>query len=228
MWKYIKEKSIQSPVWADKILEQLLRTRFRGEKLVLFSPWGPRYNRSTPIIENSDPETQTLGEIREVFETFRSFGYNINFVLMPADAYGTEVNSLSPQFVDEYFKRVEDLATRTLDSVANVDIKRWSLIRQENRDRYSGLRDEIDEKFSNWIKDKEFRNAIKVASVFNPKEAKASARRYCIERLVEGILINEVYNPIKLSIVKKEKDKLDGPLKRIYVVGNRAPWLGGE
>ena len=45
---------------------------------------------------------------------------------------------------------------------------------------------------------------------------------------MEGNIVNEVYSPLKLSLVRREKDALDGPLKRIYIVQNKAPWLGGK
>ena len=45
---------------------------------------------------------------------------------------------------------------------------------------------------------------------------------------MEGILVDQIYDPIKLSLVRKEKDILDGPLKRVYIVKSMAPWLGGE
>jgi len=228
LWRYIKKDSIQKPVGGVRIPEQLLRVKFQGERLVLFSPWGPRYNQESPLIEKSDPEVRTFGEIQRTLATISGFGYDISFILMPADMYGIEINNFSPLFVNEYFKRVEELAFRELSSAASVDIKRWSRIREDNTKRYSQLREEIDETLFDQIKKSKFRNAVKVARVFNPTRAEESARRYCIERLVEGILIEELYSPIKLSIVRKEKDTLDGPLKRVYLMSNKAPWLGGK
>lgn len=224
VWRYIKDRSIQTPEKSDKILEQLAKARLIPENLRLFSPWGPRYNRGSSRIEETDPEVATLREIRAIFNRVGESGYTIDFLLMPADAYGTEVNSLSKDFVSDYFKWLEELAYKEL---GEVKIKLWSTIRDEQRKRYDEFSGEIDQNFSDWIKDGEYRNAVKVARVFNPEKAEQSARRYCIERLVEGNIISEAYDPIKLSLVRKEKDSLDGPLKRIYIVQKRAPWLGG-
>lgn len=191
----------------------------------LFSPWGPRYNRTSSRIEENDPEINTLREIKIVLDRFGSCGYNVDLLLMPADAYGTEVNSLPKDFVSNYFKWLEEW---TYKEIGKVNVKLWSTIKDEQRKRYDELSGEIDQNFSDWIKDDEYENAVRVARVFNPKKAEQSARRYCIERLVEGNIISEVYDPIKLSLVRKEKDSLDGPLKRIYIVQKRVPWLGGE
>ncbi len=114
IWRYIKNQSIQTPEKPDKILEQLVKARLIPETLRLFSPWGPRYNRDTSRIEETDAEIDTLREIRAVFDRFGESGYNIDFLLMPADAYGTEVNSLSKDFVNDYFKWLEDWTYKEL------------------------------------------------------------------------------------------------------------------
>jgi hypothetical protein len=225
IWRYIKDRSIQTPEKPDKILEQLAIAKLTSKNLRLFSPWGPRYNRDSPRIERNDPEIATLKEIRTIFDRFEENGYKIDYLLMPADTYGTEVNGLSKEFVSDYFKWLEEWAYQEL---GNVEVKPWSVIRDEQRKRYDELSSEINQNFSDWIKEGEYRNAVKVARVFNPERAEQSARKYCIERLVEGIIISEVYDPIKLSLVRKEKDSLDGPLKRIYIIQNRAPWLRRE
>lgn len=225
IWKYIKERSIQPPEKPDKILEQLARARLMPEKVRLFSPWGPRYNRRSPRIAETDPEIATLREIRGILDRCRESGYSIDLLLMLADVYGTEINSLSPDFVREYCRWLEE---RAYKEVGEVKVKLWSAIRDEQRRRYDSLSRAIDQNFNEWIKKGEYQNAVGVAKVFSPGNAEQSARRYCRERVVEGIIISEVYDPIKLSLVKKEKDSLDGPLKRIYIVKNKAPWLGGE
>ena len=229
IWKYIKDNSIQTPERPDNILEQLATARLKPEILRLFSPWGPRYNRDTPRIENRDPETSTLREMQSVFERFGDRGFDIDLLLMPADTYGTEINGLSEGFVKEYFSWLEEWAYKELGE-SRATVKPWSAIREEQRDLYDRLRTEISQNLFDLIEEDEYRKAAKVAKIFNPEKAGESARQYCIERLVEANIISEVYDPIKLSLVRKEKDALDGPLKRIYVISgqNRAPWLKGE
>lgn len=228
-WKYIKEKSYQRPELSDEILRTLVMTRIYQDPLSLFSPWGPRYKNGSPKIVEGDREITTLREINEIFWRLNTFGYRkLDFLLMPADAYGTEINTLSPGFVNDYFKYLEDCAYRELGE-NRVEVKSWSSIRDERRDRYEELRREIKQDFDKLVKDGEYQRAVTVAKRFSPDDPAESARRYCIERLVEGKIINELYDPIKLSLVRKEKDALDGPLKRVYIIQPelRVPWMGG-
>lgn len=226
IWRYIKEKSVQPPEKPDKVLEQLARALFIPEKLRIFSPWGPRYYKETPRIEEGDPEVRTIREMKEVLNIIKGSGFTIDFLLMPADLYGTEVNNFASDFVREYFQWVGEWACKELGT--EVTVKPWSAIRNEQIRRYDDLRTEIDKNFKRWVKEGEYRTAVGVARRFSPERAEESARRYCIERLAEGNIISEVYDPIKVSLVKKEKDVLDGPLKRVYIIRNRKPWMGGE
>lgn len=192
IWKYIKERGIQTPEKPDKILEQLATARLLPERLRLFSPWGPRYNKDTPEIKESDPEIATLREVSSILNRFRESGYDIDFLLMTADAYGTEVNNLSKEFVADYFKYLEECVYREVGK-AGVSVKAWSSIRDEQRTRYDELVEEIDRNFYDWIKEGEYKNSLRVAKFFNPDNAEESSRRYCIERLTEGNIINEIY-----------------------------------
>ncbi len=228
IWKYIKDRSLETPKRPDKVLELLALVKLKPEKLVLFSPWGPRYNSMDDYrISEQDPEIKTLKEIKEIFEQFKAKGYMLDFLLMPADVYGTEINSLKKKFVEDYFKDLECQVYNLLGK-ADITIKSWSEIREENKNKYKELSEKFNENLAEYIKERTFKKNIEVAKNFNPEKAGESARRYCIERLVEGEIINDKYNPIKLSLVRKEKDILDGLLKTIYIIENKAPWLGGK
>lgn len=230
IWNYLKSKSSQIAVRGDEIIRKIINSQLKKEELVFFSPWGPRYNRKESKIDKEDLEIRTLKEIEEIFKEFNLRDYKINFILMPADVYGTEINNLPEQFVSNYFSYLGDLARLILGSLAKISIAPWSKIRTENREKYEKLKREIDNRFFDFIKGGEYEKAFETACFFNcenEQRAKMSARKYCIERLVEGNIISEVYDPIKLSLVRKEKDALDGPLRRIYIIKNKAPWMGG-
>ena len=226
-WKWIKKESVKKPVGADAIRRKLVDSVMNGGKLQLFSPWGPRYKKSSSVITDEDLEITTLREIKSVFAELGKWGYSIDFLLMPADTYGIEINGRSSEPVREYFKNLEDAAYAELGEI--VKMKPWSIIREENGKRYDELKSELEKDLNNRKWQDELQRAIGVARYFNPTNIVESAKKYCLERLAEGIIITEVYDPIKLSLVRKEKDTLDGPLNRIYIVKNRAPWLdGGE
>lgn len=221
IFRYIEKLSIESPENADKVRERIFLTRFNNSELILFSPWGSKYSNKDDL----EAETITLQEIRDRLRRFRETNYKTNFLLMPADLYGTEINRLSESKVTEYFKRLSELAFMTFDDITSLTIKAWSQIREENDLKYQELKRQFDEGFDERIKKGLYERALSSAKIFGSLDPEDSARRYCIERLTEGYLIEEVYSPIKLSLVRKDKDILDGPLPRFYIIKNRAPWL---
>ncbi len=213
---------------SDSILRKLVNFFFQGERLSLFSPFGQRYNQTTHFIRDDDPEIATLREISSVLIELGRDGCGIDFLLMHADTYGIEINGRSAEFVLEYFKKLEEAAYRELPRNINLQVRPWSRIREEYSVRYSELRREAEQNFQKYVSPEEFQRAVQVAKFFNPGAPVDSAKKYCLERVVEANLVQENFDPIKLSLVRKEKDALDGPLDRVYLIENRAPWLGGK
>jgi len=228
VWKYLKEREIQPVVKQEEILSLLFTAKKKGTAIPFFSPWGPRYKKNSPIINDEDLEIKTLQEIRSLFAGIKSKGYEIDFVLMPADLYGTTINNLSSLFVRQYFNSLRERAVSNLGDVCTLCVKPWSAFKREREVKYITLREKIEAEFSTFISDAQFEKAFETAKVFNPANAYGSAWNYCVERVIEALLIEEIYSPIKLSLVRKEKDDLDGPLKRMYMIKNKAPWLGGD
>ncbi|MBI3412556.1 MAG: hypothetical protein HY051_00555 [Candidatus Aenigmarchaeota archaeon] len=204
----------------------MIEAKLKPAKLRLFSPWGPRYNKKTSEIRGFDPEIGTLLEMRLTLEQLEGLRYPTELFLMPADVYGTEINNLSPQFVKEYFMQLSCAATSILGEMTELTIKPWSEIRDENYELYRVGCSLATSDFSSLVKAGELERAVRITQNFGAKNPEESARKYCVERLVEAALIADLYDPIKLSLVRKEKDSLDGPLKRIYIIKNRAPWMG--
>jgi len=220
MLKYLKYQAIQAPVYAEKIRERLLLSRTNDNELIVFSPWGPKYSGEMDLI----PETKTLEEVRERLK-FAQNKLKTRYLLMPADLYGTEINRLSESAVKGYFERLSQLTYQILGETTSVSIKPWSEIRSENYSRYEELLRKFTAEFDSQVGEDEYRKAIRISKIFGSENPAESARRYCLERLIEAVLIDELFSPVKLSLVKKEKDILDGPLPRIYIISNRAPWL---
>ena len=206
----------------------MARARLQEGALQIFSPWGPRYKKTAAKIEPSDPEIGTLREIKLAFEAFAGRNYQIRFLLMPADTYGIDINGLNSGFVREYFKWLEDAAYSELAKVAAVEVKPWSRIIEHSKYAYEELKREIRDDFFTRVGDRQYERAVMTALRFNPANVEQSARNYCIERVAEAEIIESLYGPIKMSLVRKEKDSLDGKLKRIYIISNRAPWMRGD
>jgi hypothetical protein len=233
-WSYIVEKGKKSggqkPVRLEDVLDALVAARFEGRELVFFMPWGPRYKTKEHTVDATSPEMATLTELREIFEQLVGFGYRPRVILMPADVYGTEINNLAPDFVERYFASLTTAAKVEFGEIVNLYVRPWSFLRGSNADLYEQLRQDFSERIGSDAElSKLMRNALRKARVMNPSEAEGSARRYVLERLIEAEIIGKLYKPIKLSVVRKENDELDGDsLPRIYVVANKAPWMIGD
>lgn len=242
LWEFILNRTEESggkengqrPVAVESILEKLAVSRIKGEELVLFSPWGPRYKTLIPEVTPQSPEIDTIGELNVVLRKFRDLGYKTKFLLMPADSYGTEINGLSPVFVSAYFNSLSATFERNLTDLT-MEIKSWSAIKASRRDRYLNLKEEISKlPISPGTLGRARRKAIWIGIA--PEASEIAARLYIWERLIEARMISEEYDPIKLSLAKKENDEQDGYpnisnndyLKRIYIVRNRATWMPGE
>ena len=175
----------------------------------------------------SSAETTTLKEVREVFDGLADLGFRFRFLVMPADTYGTEINSLSQDFVSTYFSSLKDVVDKIMRQLIergclSVEFVPWSIIKGENADEYSRIKSGISERPLPDL----MRDALRKARVMNPENVDGSARKYVEERVTEAILIDQLYNPIKLSLVKKENDAADlQSLMRIYVIRNKAPWM---
>ncbi len=228
VWKYIKERAVQPAEGQKDIISTFFNARLDRRRVCFFSPWGPRYKKSDPYIKESDLEIKTLEEIGSFFEEVKRCGFSVDFVVMPADFYGTNINNLSPPFVREYFNSLKVIATSQLKDVCNLTVKPWSRFKAERAAQYDDLRRKVEMDSSAFFSDRQFEEALKTARVFNSQNAYGSAWNYCVERVIEAILVEEAYKPIKLSLVRKEKDELDGSLKRIYVLQKKAPWLEGD
>lgn len=217
----------QKPVRFDDLVDKLISCRVENGQICFFSPWGPRYKIKTTEVTESSAETATLKEVREVFDGLADLGFKIRFLVMPADTYGTEINSLSQDFVDSYFSSLKNAVDKIMRQLIergclSVEIVPWSIIKGENAGEYFRIKSGISEMPLPDL----MRDALRKARVMNPGDVDRSARKYVEERVTEAILIDQLYNPIKLSLVKKENDAADlQSFMRIYVIRNKAPWM---
>ncbi|MBS1266942.1 MAG: hypothetical protein MAG795_00911 [Candidatus Woesearchaeota archaeon] len=210
---FIMQNSIDNPIYLEKIKDRL----DSQENLSLFTPWGPKYTYLETGTQLGQPEKQTLQELSEFVTFLKENGYNPQLNVMFADTYGTDINGLPKKEVLDYFNNL-DAQIQNIDSVQGVW---WSELK--DCERYWDLKSSVESNFFDYISKDEFRENVRTAIKFGG--GIESARTYSIERIVEGMLIEEMYKPIKVSLVKPEKDVLDGPLARIYIIENRKPWM---
>ncbi|MBU1201710.1 MAG: hypothetical protein KJ583_06490 [Nanoarchaeota archaeon] len=215
VWDYLESKKIDEPVFSDRIKSQLSDS-YQGV-LNLFVPWGPKYNYVEKGITVGLPEKQTIAELKCLVDFFKENNYKPNLFLMFADSYGTEINSLPVDVVKGYFSNLEKYVGDSLDCKPLW----WSKIKDSKR--YFELKNDVEKNFFDYVDKDVYEDNLMTAKKF--KGGADSAKIYSLERVTEGLLIEELYSPIKLSLVKKEKDALDGPLKRLYVIESRKPWM---
>lgn len=250
LWRFLKGRQVQRPYKGDIILRRILESAIKEKPFNIFIPWGPRYSPvsrngnsdgiyspGAATIKEGDAEIKAMGELKGIFSVFSQLA-PIKILIMEADAYGTEINRIPPWFVRTYFSNLERVLTEELSPSPSsnpdprfpisVVFKPWSEIRKENQQEYTRLTDEIKRCLLHYISREQYLEAVKTARIFNPEKANESAIAYCAERLAEKEIIKNTIDPIKLSLVRKEKDSLDGDLPRLYIIKNKAPWLSLE
>jgi hypothetical protein len=225
VWNMLESRRQFKSTNPEEILVKLWEKSVSGEELFLFTPWGPRYGYETrgTEIEPGDKEDVALEELAKTTSDIRKAGFSVTNLLMYADLYGTEVNGLPVDVVRAYGQSLKKAATNRLQDPL---VKPWSAIRMDAQTMYAALCAQISEMFGTYVSEGTFEKMVKVGERFNPGSGRESSRKYCIERVVEARMIDLLYDPIKASMVIPEKDELDGSLKRVYVINNRAPWLG--
>ncbi len=223
-WRSIELRSQDTPVSGGMVRDRLARAFWTGKPLTLFSPWGVR-----PEGNFGNAEAAALSWVQLTAEQLREYGIPNEVLIMPADVYATEINGFDDGLVDQYFNAVTEAAT-----AQGFGVKPWSEIRTENQERYEEIKYWSASPQILWRtfpKSLWYRDLLPAAfrrnTSENEQEIKASAFAYLQERVVEAQLIDEVYSPVKVSLVSREKDVPDGNLPRIYVIPrpNRFPWL---
>lgn len=222
VWQDIICQKAYDPALPEKIVSRLLEARKTEEDLVLFVPWGVR-PAGTPRYEKT-----VMDKIANFQKGLKQRNINAAVLIMPADVYATEINSISPSLADPYFTFIANLAL-----TMGFKVKPWSEIRQENQKYYDGRAKELDykaiEKLVGYKKVLEAMETAKRRSGYsNPKEIERAGLNYLRERVCEAEIIESVYQPIKVSAVSKNKDsEVDRELPRIYIIPDeyQFPWL---
>lgn len=196
--------------------------RLREPTITMFTPWGPRYNWQNRgvIIQERDKEVETLTYLVELFEEIRSNmpGKKFRWVFLSADLYGTHVNNLPTDAVDDYFASLGQWLNQLLPV---AEFRLWSEFDQEAE----AFRQKAREDFNRFISLELFARAIQTAQAM---KRGSDPKVYLIERLAEAMLIEQILRPIKLSCVGREKDnEVDCELPRLYFLPEclRAPWM---
>lgn len=221
-WQDIEKLRVHDPVKPEEIIKRLFNSRKTGNQLTLFTPWGVGLKENLKVAE------LVLDRIRLISNLLSQRNLNINCLLMPADLYATEINSIDSDLTTRYFEFVTKEAV-----LRGFKVKPWSEIRQENLERYRVLLSQLDKKVIREVLSyNTIDNAIEAAKRRNQglsqKNIENAAFAYLRERICEAEIIEAVYKPIKISAVGKNKDNyVDCELPRLYIIPEKEqfPWL---
>lgn len=222
--QYFNSIQTARPIREDEINTRFLKSRLTNDAVNLFVPWGVKPD-GTPTLE-----IEILDIYQSLKDTLQGKGINAQIFIMPADIYATEINnSVDAELAARYFQFITENAT-----TRGFMVKPWSEIRNENMERYRHLTSLLDDKAiasvveSPTILRKAFASAKKMSGNVTNRSIQASANAYLRERICEGIIIEEVYKPVKVGLAPKFKDDyIDGDLPRMYLFTSdkQLPWL---
>ncbi|MDD4990144.1 MAG: hypothetical protein PHW31_02430 [Candidatus Pacebacteria bacterium] len=196
--------------------------RLREKKITLFTPWGPRYSweKRGTVIHVEDKEIEVLEFLAKIFSEMKKNMPNKDFrwIFFGADLYGTKVNNLPNEMVDNYFA---GLAKWLPQILPEAELKLWSSF----NDIAENYRQKVATDFRKYVSPNLLLAASKTA---NAMGRDSDPKNYIIERIAEAMLIEETLHPIKVSCVGRHKDEhVDWQLPRIYLLPENlwAPWM---
>jgi hypothetical protein len=213
------------PEYPTVIMDRIAEARDKKTQLTLFIPWGVRIDG-----QFGDNELKVMSRIQSLQEQLQKRRINTEVLLMPADLYATEVNNqVNPAQSENYFATVSEAAKNKF----GFTVKPWSEIRTENLGRYQARAEQLTEDAIRRLLTKQkVTDAIDAAGrrsgYQETKDIQAAAFRYLRERIIEAEIVDDTYNPVKVSAVPRNKDnEIDGPLPRLYLFSSEEqfPWL---
>ena len=195
----------------------------RAKPLTLFVPWGVR-----PAGEFGSKEKEALDAVQKYQQLLGRNGVYSNVLVMPADVYATEVNNYEANEASRYFSTVTRAALRK-----GFEVTPWSQIRQANKRMYDRIIQREASLESLWRSTPkslwgDLLNAATRRSKQDKDEVAKAAFDYLKERVAEARIIDDVYKPIKISMVSPKKDNVvDRDLPRLYILPRnlRFPWM---
>lgn len=214
---YPQRKTARAARYEDGVLPRL-----KKEKVTLFTPWGPRYKWEAKgmIIQVGDKEVDTLYFLKDILQEWKKNMKDKTFrwIFLGADLYGTRINNLPNEVAERYFESLADWITQI---IPEAEFMLWSKFDQVAEIYRKKINNEFDKHIDFGL----LHRAIKTAHSMGNK---GSPKKYLIERIAEAMLVEELFEPIKISCAPRHKDdKVDYVLPRLYFLPEHlnAPWL---
>ena len=214
---YPKNKTSRAVNYEEGVLPRL-----RQQCITLFTPWGPRYSweKRGSVVQKNNKEVSVLEFLADMLSEWRQNMPDKKFewVFLGADLYGTRINGLPEGVVSTYFKSVESWVSKILPE---AKFMLWSDLDPQAEKFRQKVRGDFDEFVTVTTVARAKRTAMAMGKGSDPRE-------YLIERIAEAMLIEKMFQPVKISCVARHKDdKVDWNLPRLYFLPEHlhAPWL---
>jgi hypothetical protein len=205
----------KSRTWVNPI--KVLK-RLQKPLVIFFQPWGCCYSERTKLSKRA---LESLNRNEFLLNELEMRGMNPKLLVMMADTYAIDINGWPKDLVMRFYSNLKDAIG---DMSANFEVIYWSDIVSKNKGLYSTIKGSI--KNDSRTTEPYYEEALNSAFGFSKNNPYISAAEYVVERLVEGQLIDKLYEPVKLSLSSRSKDVTDGPLPVIYPRGvEQFPWL---
>lgn len=207
-----------------------------NQPLPILFVWGPPYEgqaRDSELFIGDTPENKMSDEIEQILNKIRSSGIAIQPILLYADRYGIDINGMDPEEVQIYYDAVENRFSPT------TKVMKWSEVRAQNMQRYFVLATEIASRTQE-ITIENIQNATlvqkKLGNSITVATATELARRYKIERMIEGQILTDgfeyqgerISEIIKLATApsrSRNDEPYEAALPRFYIKNmTRAAW----
>lgn len=198
--------------------------------------WGPPYEGQGLRTDSftNQPEQQTLGSIAFFMKQLAKKGLPTQPILLYADTYGTDINGIPQDQVDNYFNQIRAALSPGFATL------RWSQVKLQNNAFYNLMRLQLEKEFI-IPSEKEIENAKRTQQKIGRNNLTLDAicglaRAYKMERIIEGRLLTRGFSYdgqsinclIKLGTAPSRQnndDPYEPELPRFYLAGMpRAPW----
>lgn len=188
----------------------------RAESGVFFQPLG------TPIDGKMNKRMEkALEQTAKILKGLRNYKIQPELILMPADEYATRIDNWNKEIAAGFISELSD-RVNTMGNDVKIEVVPYSQIIKENQGLYGKIKSYIIKRQIDIDSEKLYRAQTYAVD----KDPAKAASEYVSERLIEGILIEEKFKPIKVSLASPDKDEFDGPLPRVYFRKTpRFPWI---
>lgn len=209
-------------IFSAVLYEEKILPRLRQERVILFTPWGPRYSfaeRGTEI-NSADKELEVLTFLSRIITCWKAAmpKKEFSWIFLGADLYGTRINGMDLESVSNYF---DWLKLWLSELIPEATFKLWSEFDIEAET----YRQNVVNNFGQYANLDLLERAERTAKGMGRE---SDAKEYLVEHFAEALLIEEKFAPIKISCVAKGKDAVvDLELPRLYFLPERlhAPWM---